>query len=40
MLKEFVYKELLDKVSADISAGGALLIKYGYVVKIEDLDLL
>lgn len=44
MLKEFVYNELLDKVSANISANisarRARLIKYGYVVKIEDLDLL
>lgn len=40
MLKEFVYNELLDKVSANISARRARLIKYGYVVKIEDLDLL
>lgn len=40
MLKEFVYNELSDKVSANISAGRARLIKYGYVVKIEDLDLL
>lgn len=33
MLKEFVYNELLDKVSANISARRARLIKYGYVVK-------
>ena len=40
MLKKFAYIELLDKVSANISAGRARLTKYGYVVKIEDLDLL
>lgn len=44
ILKDLVYSELSDKVSdkvsANIRARRAQLIKYGYIVKIEDLDLL